>query len=82
MGNCCASCYKEQSSYEDLTPDRETMRRRQVEAAERRIAEQQQRGIKNIDVVKRQQKLTLERERREQEAAASNTQPKLKWQVN
>lgn len=54
------------------------MRRKQVEAAERRIAEQQQRGIKNIEAVKRQQQLTLERERREQEAAASNTQPTLK----
>ncbi|XP_032675116.1 uncharacterized protein LOC116845854 isoform X2 [Odontomachus brunneus] len=73
MGNCCTFCYKEESSYEDLTPDRETMRQKQVEAAERRIAEQQQRGIKNMDAVKRQQKLTLERERQEQEAA---------WQVN
>lgn len=54
------------------------MRRKQVEAAERRIAEQQQRGIKNVDAVKRQQQLALQREKREQEAAASNTQPTMK----
>ncbi|KAM0724950.1 hypothetical protein ACS0PU_009334 [Formica fusca] len=82
MGNCCGLCYKGSSSYEDLTPDRETIRRRQAEAAEKRIAEQQQRGIKDIDSVKRQQRRALELEKREQEAAASSTQPTLKWQVN
>lgn len=58
------------------------MRQKQVEAAERRIAEQQQRGIKNMEAVKRQQKLTMERERREQEAAASSTQPTLKVKIS
>lgn len=60
--------------------NQETMRRKQVEAAEKRIAEQQQRGIKNVEAVKRQQKLTMERERREQEAAAS-TQPTLRVRI-
>ncbi|XP_012534295.1 small VCP/p97-interacting protein [Monomorium pharaonis] len=81
MGNCCGSCDKGPSSYEDLTPDRETIRRKQAEAAERRIAEQQQRGIKDIESVKRQQRRALEIEKREQEAAASGTQPALRWQV-
>lgn len=57
------------------------MRQRQVEAAEKRIAEQQQRGIKNMEAVKRQQKLTLEREKREEEAAANNIQPTLKVKI-
>ena len=82
MGNCCGFCFKESSSYEDLTPDRETIRRRQAEAAERRIAEQEQRGIKDINSVKRQQQRALELEKREQEAAANSTQSTLKWQVN
>ncbi|EZA57908.1 small VCP/p97-interacting protein [Ooceraea biroi] len=81
MGNCCGLCGKESSSYEDLTPDRETIRRRQAEAAERRITEQQQRGIKDIESVKRQQRRAMELEKREQEAASS-AQPTLKWQVN
>ncbi|XP_012216935.1 small VCP/p97-interacting protein [Linepithema humile] len=79
---CCGSCFKESSSYEDLTPDRETMRRKQAEAAEKRIAEQQQHGIKNIESVKRQQQRALELERREQEAATSNRNPSLRWQVS
>ncbi|XP_018348873.1 PREDICTED: small VCP/p97-interacting protein [Trachymyrmex septentrionalis] len=81
MGNCCA-CFKGTASYEDLTPDRETIRRRQAEAAEKRIAEQQQRGIKDVESVKRQQRRAMELEKREQEAAASGTQPALRWQVN
>lgn len=56
----------------------ETIRRRQAEAAEKRIAEQQQRGIKDIESVKRQQRRALELEKREQEAAANSTQPTLK----
>lgn len=55
----------------------ETIRRKQAEAAEKRIAEQQQRGIKDIESVKRQQRRALELEKREQEAASS-TQPTLK----
>ncbi|KAG7206475.1 hypothetical protein KM043_003820 [Ampulex compressa] len=82
MGNLCTSCCKESSSYEDLTPDLETMRRQQVEAAERRIAEQEQRGIKNIEAVKLQQKQAMERERLEREAANANAPGTLKWQVN
>ncbi|XP_018045065.1 PREDICTED: small VCP/p97-interacting protein [Atta colombica] len=82
MGNCCATCYNGSSSYEDLTPDRETIRRKQAEAAEKRIAEQQQRGIKDIESVKRQQRRAMELEKREQEASTSSTQPALRWQVN
>ncbi|XP_018396572.1 PREDICTED: small VCP/p97-interacting protein [Cyphomyrmex costatus] len=82
MGNCCGLCYKRSSSYEDITPDLETIRRKQAEAAEKRIAELQQRGIKDIEVVKRQQRRAMELEKREQEAAASGTQPALRWQVN
>jgi len=82
MGNLCASCCKEASSYEDLTPDVETRRRQQTEAAEKRKAEQEQRGIGNVNAVKRQQQLAMEREKREEEAGNIDPQPAMKWQVN
>ncbi|XP_076303318.1 small VCP interacting protein [Lasioglossum baleicum] len=82
MGNLCASCCKQSASCENLTPDLETRRRQQKEAAERRIAEQQTRGIKNMDAVRRQQRLDEQREKREEEASAYKSQPPLKWQVN
>lgn len=80
MGNLCASCCKE-SSYVDMTPDIETRRKQQVEAAEKRLAEQEQRGIKNIDSVRRQQRMDEAREQR-QEAGTGNMQSNLRWQVN
>ncbi|XP_043496971.1 small VCP/p97-interacting protein [Polistes fuscatus] len=82
MGNLCGSCCKESSSYEDLTPDLETRRRMQMEAAEKRIAEQEQRGIKDIESVKRKQKHALEIAKREEEAGNMSGQHQLKWQVN
>lgn len=57
------------------------MRRKQAEAAEKRIAEQQQHGIKNIESVKRQQQRALELERREREAAASSRNPSLRVKI-
>ena len=65
-----------------LLPVQETIRRKQAEAAEKRIAEQQQRGIKDIESVKRQQRRALELEKREQEAAASGTQPTLRVRMD
>ncbi|XP_035720643.1 small VCP/p97-interacting protein-like [Vespa mandarinia] len=82
MGILCASCCKESSSFEDTTPDLETRRRRQMEAAEKRIAEQEQRGIKDIESVKRKQKRIMELEKREEEAGNMSGQSKLKWQMN
>ncbi|XP_029043181.1 uncharacterized protein LOC114876170 isoform X3 [Osmia bicornis bicornis] len=60
----------------------ETRRRKQMEAAERRIAEQQSRGIKNIDAVKRQEKLDQQRDKRVEEAGNMNVQSNLKWQMS
>lgn len=83
MGNLCASCCNPSNSYEDITPDVETRRQQQVEAAEKRLAEQEHRGIKNIESLRRQQRLDEARERRQEEAAAAgNNQGGLKWQVN
>ncbi|KAK2582350.1 hypothetical protein KPH14_004685 [Odynerus spinipes] len=82
MGNLCASCCKESSSYEDLTPDLETRRRQQMEAAEKRIAEEEQRGIKNIEAVRRQQQKALKIEKQEEQAGYMGGQNALKWQVN
>lgn len=48
-----------------------------MEAAERRIAEQQNRGIKNTDAVRRQERLDQLREKR-QEVGNRNMQNNLK----
>ncbi|XP_043263375.1 uncharacterized protein LOC122403725 [Colletes gigas] len=81
MGNFCTSCCKESASYEDVTPDVEVRRRKQIEAVDRRLAEQESRGIKNIDAVRRQQMLDQQHDKRMEEASSINVQPTLKWQV-
>lgn len=53
-----------------------------MEAAEKRIAEQQNRGIKNIEAVKRQERLDQLREKRQEEIGNRNVQSNLKWQMN
>jgi len=52
-----------------------------AEAAERRQQEQQNKGIKNPENVKRMQQKAAETERleREQAMAGGNNQPALKW---
>ncbi|KAK0098325.1 hypothetical protein PV326_009519 [Microctonus aethiopoides] len=83
MGNIltmCTSCCKESTSYEDLTPDMQTRRQQQVEAAEKRRIEQEKRGIGNVDAVRRQQQLDAERQQREQQlSTANNTENPLKF---
>lgn len=49
-----------------------------MEAAEKRIAEQQNRGIKNIEAVKRQERLDQLREKRQEEVGNRNIQSNLK----
>lgn len=53
-----------------------------MEAAEKRIAEQQSRGIKNIEAVKRQERLDQLREKRQDEVGNRNVQSNLRWQVS
>ncbi|XP_072933119.1 uncharacterized protein Svip isoform X1 [Epargyreus clarus] len=60
------SCCKPSAS-DVLTPDAETRRRQQVEAAEKRRAEEAARGVKDPERVKRMQQRADEMERREQE---------------
>ncbi|XP_017787926.1 PREDICTED: small VCP/p97-interacting protein [Habropoda laboriosa] len=81
MGNYCLPCCKMSPSCENLTPDLETRRKQQMEAAEKRIAEQQSRGIKNIEAVKMQERLDQLRDKR-QEAGNREAQSTLKWQVS
>ncbi|XP_034935072.1 small VCP/p97-interacting protein [Chelonus insularis] len=82
MGNLCASCCQDSSTYEDLTPDPEVRRQQQVEAAERRMKEQEQRGIGNVDAVKRQQQKSIAREQQNEQLATADRDIPLKWQVN
>ncbi|XP_068082813.1 small VCP/p97-interacting protein isoform X2 [Anabrus simplex] len=60
----------------------ETRRRQQVEAAERRQREQESRGIKDPERLRRQQQRMEELERRQAEAQGQNTESGLRWQVN
>ena len=58
------------------------MRRQQlVAAAEKRQAEQESRGIKNVDAVKRQQRLDEERRKREEVAGRGPSDGPLKVKI-
>ncbi|XP_062534110.1 uncharacterized protein LOC134203249, partial [Armigeres subalbatus] len=56
-------------------------RQQQLEAAERRRVENESRGIKDVDKVRRMQQKAEETARREDEAARmGGGQPALRWQ--
>ncbi|CAO1299370.1 unnamed protein product [Diamesa tonsa] len=78
----CGNCFKGSNEPELITPDAELRRRQMAEAAERRVAEQENRGIKNPESVKRMQQKSLEQERIERERAmqGSGQGSGLKWQ--
>ncbi|CAH2240181.1 small VCP/p97-interacting protein [Pararge aegeria] len=61
-----------------LTPDTETRRRQQVEAAERRRAEEASRGVKDPEKVRRMQQRSEEMEQRERELQKGGGAT-LKW---
>ncbi|CAH2054030.1 unnamed protein product, partial [Iphiclides podalirius] len=71
--SCCRP-----SASEVLTPDAETRRRQQVEAAEKRRAEEAARGVKDPERVKKMQQRAEEMERREQELQKDGGAT-LKW---
>ena len=50
----------------------DTIRQQQAAAAEKRLAEQEKRGIGNVNAVKRQQKLAEERDKRMNESQNDN----------
>uniref|UniRef100_A0A023FP68 Small VCP/p97-interacting protein n=2 Tax=Amblyomma TaxID=6942 RepID=A0A023FP68_AMBCJ len=77
----CLSCFKASSA--DITPpsvDVTVKRQQMAEAAERRIQQQENRGIKDLGKVKR---LQQKREELDKELAAAGPQPEgnLRWQV-
>ncbi|KAG6451329.1 uncharacterized protein LOC115444323 isoform X1 [Manduca sexta] len=72
-----ASCCRPSAS-DVITPDAETRRRQQIEAAERRRAEEAARGVKDPERVKRMQQKSLDMEKREQELAKEGGAA-LKW---
>uniref|UniRef100_A0A1Q3FYN9 Putative secreted protein n=1 Tax=Culex tarsalis TaxID=7177 RepID=A0A1Q3FYN9_CULTA len=75
----CSSCFKG-STEELLQPSAEMRRQQQLEAAERRREQSENRGIKDPEKVRRMQQRAQESERREQEAARmGGGQPVLKW---
>jgi len=78
MGTCCCSCCKDSAGPELITPDAETKRRQMAEAAQRRIDEQENRGIKNPESVRRNQMKAAEREKLETEISGSGN-ANLRW---
>ncbi|KAJ8709414.1 hypothetical protein PYW07_009240 [Mythimna separata] len=74
--SCCRP-----SASEVLTPDSETRRRQQVEAAERRAAQEAHRGVKDPAKITRMQQRSEEMERREQELNRQGGAG-LRWTAN
>uniref|UniRef100_A0A224Z864 Small VCP/p97-interacting protein n=1 Tax=Rhipicephalus zambeziensis TaxID=60191 RepID=A0A224Z864_9ACAR len=76
----CMSCFK--GSGADITTsegvDATVKRQQMAEAAERRLKEQEHRGIKDPEKFKRQQ---LKRDELEQIAATGPGEANLRWQV-
>ncbi|XP_039288358.1 small VCP/p97-interacting protein isoform X4 [Nilaparvata lugens] len=62
--SCCRG-----NSVDFTTPDMETRRRQLAEAADKRQQEQENRGIKDPEKVKRMKQRSEEMERRQEEAA-------------
>ena len=77
MGNVTDCLNPSQASDEDSTPDLETRRRLQDEAARKRQEEHSSRGIKDPERVKRQQ----EKDRVVAEAPSRKREDGVKWQV-
>ncbi|CAG9793203.1 unnamed protein product [Diatraea saccharalis] len=71
------SCCKPSAS-DVLTPDVETRRRQQAEAAERRQADLSSRGVKDPARVQRMQQRAEEMEKRERELQKDGG-PNLRW---
>jgi len=85
MGLCIESCRgrAEDDDDEVITPNRETMRELQAKAAENRIKENEARGLKDPEHVKRMQAKKKELEERQEHAAMEHGGGGgLKWQVN
>ncbi|KAF4519216.1 hypothetical protein B566_EDAN015322 [Ephemera danica] len=83
MGACYSCCLRSHSSQNLITPDAETRRRLQLEAVEKRKQEQEHRGIKDPEKLKRQQQKKEELEKLEKDAAFNKQgEGGLKWQMN
>ncbi|XP_026679303.1 uncharacterized protein LOC113467371 [Diaphorina citri] len=66
---------------ENVTCLQDQKRQQIAQAAEKRAKENESKGIKNPEKVKRMQELARQRELQEEEAARSSTEGGLKWQV-
>ncbi|XP_075227594.1 small VCP interacting protein [Lycorma delicatula] len=80
MGICYSCCKDSATDY--VTPDMETRRQQQAQAAERRFREQESRGVKDPERIKRMQQKSEEIEKRQEEALKYGSDTGLKWQVN
>lgn len=79
----CSSCFDDKN-YEQVDPvDPETRRKLQLEAAEKRRQESENRGIKNPEELKRKEQRMKEAERvaEERQKQFGTQDNALKWQV-
>ncbi|KAH8295764.1 hypothetical protein KR018_008250, partial [Drosophila ironensis] len=75
----CLSCCGQSAEETNLMPSPEERRQHQLDAAEKRRQENESRGIRNPESVRRQQQRAEEMERREEEAARQGQgQPNLR----
>ncbi|XP_031626259.1 uncharacterized protein LOC116342687 [Contarinia nasturtii] len=77
MGTGCSSCLKGDETVV-VQPDTAARRQMQMEAAERRRQESENRGIKNPEKVRQMQERTARIEKQEIEAAKMG-EPTLRW---
>ncbi|XP_041352579.1 small VCP/p97-interacting protein-like [Gigantopelta aegis] len=78
MGICLSCLNGPSEDYDE--PDPETRRRQLAEAADRRMAENERKGIKDPDTLKRKQKRQDEMEKRAETQGGSEGGG-LRWQV-
>uniref|UniRef100_A0A0K8TNU3 Small vcp/p97-interacting protein n=1 Tax=Tabanus bromius TaxID=304241 RepID=A0A0K8TNU3_TABBR len=79
----CYSCFKTSADDGIISPSAEARRRMQLEAAERRRIENETRGIKDPEKVRRQQMRAERMEQQEEEMAKQGLgNPSLKWQTD
>ncbi|XP_041452743.1 uncharacterized protein LOC121405840 [Lytechinus variegatus] len=80
MGACNECLFGAREDYEDVDP--ETKRRQQAEAAEKRFTQQESRGLKDPEGVKRKLQQKEEAERKAARVEDTGGQGGLKWQVS
>ncbi|GFQ78104.1 hypothetical protein TNCT_1341 [Trichonephila clavata] len=79
MGFCLSCCKPSEPEY--MTPSEDEKRQKMTEAAERRLREQERRGLKDETSLKRVEKAKERSQKIDEALDHSNADSKLRWQV-